>query len=287
MKKLTNIIISVAASAMLLQGCDKLEAPYATVKVVESDTNKRTAVVEDYTGHYCVNCAGAAKTARTLEEGYHGQVFVISVHAGFYARPDATQGSLYAADFRCVTGDEWNATPVFAIDQNPKGMINRLPYNSKMSMLPGDWPGAVAAAVKLPKFAVMSMANAYDAGTRTLTTRVDTRFLNSQAGTYNLCVCILEDSIYGGQKNNDPKVDSVPEIKHFLFMDILRGSVNGTWGEALTSAIDTSAILSKTYSFVLKPEWKAKHCKVIAFVANAETYEILHARMKPVGATSE
>jgi hypothetical protein len=287
MKRFANISMLIAAAGLLALGCDKLDAPYATVKEVTSDTNKRTVVVEDYTGHYCVNCAGAAKTARTLEEGYHGEVFVISVHAGFYARPDATPGSLYSADFTCETGNDWNSTPVFAIDQNPKGMVNRVPYNGKMSMLPGDWPGAVAAAAKLSKAAVMSMANSYDAATRTLTTRVDTRFLIKQVGTYNLCVCILEDSIYGGQKNNDPKVDSVPEIKHFLFMDILRGSMNGSWGEALTSSIDTTAILSKTYTFALKSEWKAKHCKVIAFVANASTYEILHASLKSVGTTSE
>jgi len=279
-----KISMLLLAAGIVFQACDKLDAPYATVKDITSDTLHRTIVLEDYTGHTCVNCPGAAKTAHALEEAYPGEVFVIAVHAGYYARPDSSAGSLYKADFRCQTGNDWNLTPAFKIDQNPKGMINRVPYKGDMSMLPANWPGAVAEMAKKPKAAVMSMQNTYDAGTRMLTTRVDIRFLIKEAGTYNLVVCILEDSIYGAQKNNDPKVDSVPEIKKFLFMDVLRGSMNGSWGEELTSATDTTTILTKSYTFPLNATWVAKNCKVVAFVANAESYEILHAKAQKIPA---
>jgi hypothetical protein len=210
---------------------------------------------------------------------------VMAIHAGYYAKPDSSQGSLYQNDFRSAAGNDWFLNAAFKIDQNPKGMVNRFPYNTNISMLPGVWAGAVADMAKKPKAAVMSMAHSYDAVSGIIQTRIDTRFLIHAAGTYNLTVCILEDSIYGAQKNNDPKVDSVPEIRHYLFMDVLRGSINGSYGEALTSNIDTTKIISKTYQYQLAPGLVMKNCKIIAFVSNAATYEILHAKVKRLPAS--
>jgi len=279
MGKLLSLLILV--TGFLLQSCDKLEAPYAVVKKIKADTTRRAVLLEDYTGHKCTNCAPAARTAHTLEKGYDGQVFVIAVHAGNFAEPDTSHGQPFKEDFRCAAGNAWYSNPIFKIDGNPKGMVNRVPYNGKISYIPAQWTDAVATQAKLQKAAVMSIGNTYNAATRLLTTRVDSRFLICNQGKYNLCVVIQEDSIIGAQANAIPP-DSTPVIYHFVFMDVLRGSLNGPYGEELTALIDTTSVITKTYEYTLDPAWVPKHCKITAFIANAETYEVMHAARKKV-----
>ena len=277
-KRLSLLLI---VTGFFLQSCDKLEAPYAEVKKIASDTARRAVLLEDYTGHKCTNCAPAASTAHTLEKGYEGQVFVVAIHAGNFAEPDTSHGQPFKEDFRCETGNLWYSNTAFKIDANPKGMVNRVPFKTKMSFGPSQWTDAVGVQAKLQKAAVMSIGNSYDGTTRKLSTRIDSRFLISNPGTYNLVVLIQEDSIIGAQANAIPP-DSTPIIYHYVFMDVLRGSINGAYGEILTASIDITKVITKTYTFTLDPAWVPEHCKVTAFIANNETYEVMHAARKKV-----
>ena len=87
MKTIFKITVFFLVGAVLLQSCTKISEPYYTVKSVSVDTNKRAVLLEDYTGHLCVNCAPAAKIASTIQELNKGQVFAVAVHAGMFARP--------------------------------------------------------------------------------------------------------------------------------------------------------------------------------------------------------
>jgi hypothetical protein len=101
----------------------------------------------------------------------------------------------------------------------------------------------------------------------------------------NLTVCILEDSIYGGQLNNVPG-DSIPIIKNFRFMHMLRGSLNGSFGEQIAVNPASGNLTTKSYTFDFTPTtWVPAHCSVIAFITDADTKEVLHvvksADLKP------
>jgi hypothetical protein len=283
MKSLFYIAFTLFLGGALLQSCTKVSEPFYTVQEVVADTNTRTVLLEDYTGHTCVNCAPAAKSANALQESYKGQVFVIGVHAGSFARPDMIHYVPYlTADYRCATGNEWYSTSVFNIDQNPKGMVNRRPFNGKMSFVPSEWNNAIIEALKLPKAAVMSMNNTFDTQNKTLSTRVDTKFLIGLTVPVNLCVCIIEDSIYGGQENSVAG-DSIPIIKNFRFMHLLRGSVNGTFGEAIAASPSAGEAVTKNYTFDFSDKnWVPGHCSTIAFISNADTKEVLHVIKSPV-----
>ena len=283
MKSLIHSTLIFFMAVILLQSCTKVSEPFYTVQVVAADTNTRTILLEDYTGHTCVNCAPAAKSANSLQELYKGRVFVIGVHAGSFAKPDLVHYAPYlTADYRCATGNEWYSNSVFNIDQNPKGMVNRRPYGGKTSFVPSEWSNAIQAALKLPREAYMSVTNTYDSQSKTLSSKVDTKFLIGYASPVNLCVCIVEDSIYGGQENSVAG-DSIPIIKNFRFMHILRGSINGTYGEQIAASPAANAIVSKTYSFDFNTKtWVPGHCSVIAFISDAATSEVLHVAKSPV-----
>ncbi len=260
-----------------LASCTKLSEPYYEITGVSVDTNKRAVLLEDYTGHLCVNCASAGKMANSLQELYHGQVFVMAVHAGPFAKPSSAHPPYLEANYSCPEAEECYNYSGFNILGNPSGMVNRIPWNGKISFLPSQWTGALQHAVTLPKLAVMTVHNTWNEGNKTLTTNIATKFLSEYSGKVTLTVCLLEDNIYGGQLNNDAKTDSVPIIKNYRFMHMLRGNLNGTFGEDLATNPLKYAVFSKTYqvSTAGKP-WIPANCSILAFISDAASKEVLH-----------
>ena len=292
MKKLFHIFLYLLCGGLLLQSCTKISEPYSAVKSVYVDTTKRSVLLEDYTGHTCVNCAPAAAMANTLQDLYRGQVYVIAVHAGSFANPqtDTTQSEVkknypyLIGDYRSATGNDWNNYAGFKIEQNPAGMVNRRLWKGSPSFIPSEWYSAIQVAVALPKVAIMSMNNSFNAQTKALTTKVNVKFLINYTGPVSLTTCILEDSIYGGQLNNI-KPDSTPIIKNFRFMHVLRGSlISGeSFGSQIANNPVPSEYVAKSYSFDFSGKsWIPKHCSVIAFISDANTKEVLHVIKSPV-----
>jgi len=266
---------------MFAGSCDKLDAPYAVIKKGNDTTveMQRQVLLEDYTGHKCVNCPEAALAARAMEESLNGQLIIIAVHAGFFAEPAATGD--FTADYTTAAGDEWNTW--FNIVANPNGLVNRTAYNGAVVIGPDLWANAVNEQLALPQEADIAIASNYNASTRLLEVTVGTQFLAQLEGTYNLTVCITEDSLISPQKNNNPDIGyPTPIIYDYVFMDVLRESVNGTWGAELTTAVDTTAAYEKVYTTTLNNAWTPKNCHVVAFVSKADTKTVIQAEKAPV-----
>jgi hypothetical protein len=282
MKPIFQITLLLLFGTFLFQSCSKVDEPYYTVKTAIVDTTLRSVLLEDYTGHLCVNCAPAATVAGTLQELYSGEVHVIAVHAGQFARPNPASYPPYlAADYRCAAGNDWFGYSGFNIDGNPKGMVNRRPYQGHISFGTDQWGQAVKAAVVLPKIAIMTAHNTFNPATKLLNTKIEVNFLLGYTGKVNLTVCILEDSIYGGQLNIIPP-DSTPIIKNFRFMHMLRGALTGSFGDEIVTNPVAGALISKSYSFDFgTTTWVPEHCSVIAFISDADTKEVLHVTKSP------
>ena len=276
-------LLLVVPAILSLASCTKLSEPYYEIKGVSVDTNKRAVLLEDYTGHLCVNCASAGKMANSLQELYHGQVFVMAVHAGPFAKPSNAHPPYLEANYSCPEAEEWYNFSGFNILGNPSGMVNRTPWNGKISFLPSQWTGALQYAITQPKLAIMTVHNTCDEVNNTLTTNIATKFLANYTGKITLTVCLLEDNIYGGQLNNDPKTDSVPIIKNYRFMHMLRENLNGTFGENLATDPSKDAIFKKTYQLCFdgKP-WVRSNCSVLAFISDTESKEVLHVAKAPL-----
>jgi hypothetical protein len=273
----TQLLFIISLIGIISWSCTKISEPYYVQKAVYADTTKRAVLVEDYTGHLCVNCASAGKTANSLQELYHGQVFAMGVHAGPFARPSDAYSPYLKANYSNANSEEWYNYGAFNIMGNPSGMVNRRPWNGKMSFFPTDWTSAIQYCVTLPKVAIMTVHNSWNNTTQTATTTIQSRFLLPWANPVTLTVCVLEDSIYGGQLNNDSKTDSVPIIKNYRFMHMLRGAVNGSFGEQIAVNVSANDLISKTYTVDFKDrEWVPAHCSILAFISDEKTKEILH-----------
>ncbi len=276
MKILKVFLLLIPGIALIMQSCDKISQPYSTVKSFNDDTtgiNIRKVLLEDYTGHLCTNCPKASMTAKTLEEASGGHLIVMAVHAGNFANA-ATSGE-WSQNFKTPAGEAWYSD--FGIQSNPIGMLDRKPYQSTRLITPDLWAEFIDTLLLYPQEARIGILNTYNSSSRNVNITLKMKFLIDAEGSYNVTVCIVEDSIIGPQKNNDPDVGTVPDINPYTFMDVLRGSINGSTGEQFITDPDTIQTYVKNYSYTLNSEWVPKNCAVIAFISNASTKEVLQA----------
>ncbi len=289
MKKLFYLL---AASIITMQGCDKIEMPYRQVgaptggggsglacpdsTVVEETgviTKVRKVLLEDYTGHTCGNCPKAAVKLHEIQVANPEKVVGIAIHAGSFAQVSSPK---YTTDFQSTEGTAWDVFFGISNAGNPNGMINRIDKPAGQHIKYHDtWAASVSAALAIAPDAHIHIRNTYFTDCRILKTHISNEYLTAQNGTYKLSVVIVENGIVDYQKDYSVFPDAVP---NYVFDHVLRGSMNGTWGDEIaTGAIAVGATQTKDYELTLPTTWNVANCKVVAFVYNATTYEVMQA----------
>lgn len=258
---------ALLVAIVAISACDVIDAPYKETNINPIDTTKhiRKILIEDYTGAKCPNCPAAADIAKELEETFKGRIYTMSIHAGYYAKPDPIPPFDY--DFRNETGND--LVTFFKIPQFPNGMANRvIPTGGSDRVLEsGEWGAAVAGLLEADADLSIALNNSYVQSTRTLTVNVDIEYFNAQDADNYLSVYIVEDSIVKPQIDNRLPVDQ-QKVLDYVHNHVLRGAVNGKWwGERLSdAAITPGTKLSRQYTITLKSDWNASNCKVLAYV---------------------
>ncbi len=259
--------------ALWLGSCDKLDPPYATIAGQDIDTtNRKTILLEDYTGIKCVNCPTAALTAHALENQYKHKVVVMAVHAGYYAQPDAS--GLYTADYRTPEGTAWFND--FGLIATPMGMVNRVTVNASKAIICANWSSTVQNEFQKTKEAHISINAMPGDGPSAVEIRIATTFLTAKTGAWAMNVCVTEDSIVSPQKNNDPNINNGKDIDNYVHMGMLRKTLTGDKGIIFTRN-PAAGTYSCTYFLTPDPAWKQKNLSVVAFVSDSATRTILQA----------
>lgn len=272
MKKIIFILSIALAGMILAPSCDIVEEPYLkSVSGGGPDPGEtvRKVLLEDYTGHKCPNCPEAAELAHNFKHIYQEQLVLLTVHAGFYASPDATGD--FTADFRTPEGNAiHDHYDFFAY---PTGLVNRTGYKGNTVLFTSDWEGAIEAIIDEPAQAKITLTNSYNAGSRTLTCQAETEFMENLSGTYHICVFIVESDIVSPQKNEQGIT------LDYVHNHVLRASMNGTWGGPVgeNGLALMSEVQENEYSYVLPSSWVAANCAVVAFVYDEGTKEVLQA----------
>ncbi len=276
MKKF-KIIPLLIALIVVFSACEKVAPPFKENNGGGHDTTGvvKNVLLEDFTGHTCVNCPTAAVIAHNLKHLYGERLVVMAVHAGYFADPHA---GLFENDYRTPSGNEWNT--FFGLQNYPSGLIDRIPN------APGDyivvkdkWGVKVAQEMQKEAEAKITLSTSYSGGAVSID--VTTEFLKGVEGTYNLFVGVTEDSIVSAQKNENPDVGDTPIIQDYVFMHMFRGAVNGTWGENIFGdAIEVGKQYSKSYQYTLTGDPDNSH--VVAYVYNNETKSVIQVVEKDV-----
>lgn len=275
-------------TVILFTACDKIAEPYliatGTIDTVACPapifptitTHIKRVLLEDYTGHTCVNCPSAALSTHNLKGQYGDKLVVIAVHAGFFAKPSNTGN--YTYDFRTPAGTDWDNYFGIGAIGNPNGMVNRRKINNTYVIAPSGWSNAVAGMVAETPQIDIQIINEYSTDGKKLCTHVQTQFLQAIDKNLKLIVALAEDSIVAPQKNNDPLVGTTPEILYYVHMHALRGTITSTWGTAIAAfgTVNPTSI-SNSFVYQLADNWIPANCRVVAFVYDDDTKEVLQA----------
>lgn len=261
----------LVAIGTLVSACDIIKGPRREVKpnLVCSDTitpvpltGLKNVLIEEYTGYTCGNCPPAAETAKNLTSQFPGRVFVMTVHAGFFAEPIPS----HPEDYRTPVGTELDQFFGMSNAGNPNGMVDRKAFNSQQILAPSSWSGAVNARLQDALVADMALATRYEAATRTVVITTHVKYNQMGEPEDRLVLHILEDSIVGFQK--DYRYRPNENITNYVHRYVLRGSVTPAFGLAIAEggAPVQGQSYKCTYRYVLPEGINPQQAYIIGYI---------------------
>jgi hypothetical protein len=170
----------------------------------------------------------------------------------------------------------------------PKGCVNRsqIPYPQPRT----TWSVTAGNLLSNPQDVVMLVKTTLDTTQMLVNIDVKAKFLKAFTASVNICVVIAEDSIVASQKDYSPPpgvlVINGDQRPDYEFEHVMRGSVNGSWGDLFKAAPAINDSAFKTYNcFQLnpwpvipsKPKYNLKHTSVVVFIYDVNTKEIIQA----------
>ena len=256
--------------AFAISACDMIDENDRFKDVdLDIDSSKRV-LLEDFTGQECVNCPAAAQIAANLKSVYKENLILVSIHAGSFSRPT----------LRTPEGTEYDSKFHPQEMGYPAGMINRTSFGGTLVFTnPDTWNVYVMEELKKEVFVDFTMKAMYDADN--MTVQVSAEFISEQPlSNVNFQLWLTESKIIAPQKSVNPD-GSVATIKDYEHNHVLRGAVNGTWGEAVhLLGGQTTEYLSPEYT--LNKKWVAENMEVIGFIYNTSNNEVLQCLEIPL-----
>lgn len=231
--------------------------------VSPNNSTQRFIVIEEFTGHTCINCIPGTKEIVRLDSIYGDQLIPIGIHAGTFAelRPPK-----YIVDFRPPSGfgetifDEFNPEKA-----NPRGVVNRQTTAAGNAKSLSEWSKDIKLVENDAPVASLQIKNFFDSSAKILRTNLEIEWLVTRPESYNVQLQVLEDHIIAYQKDaQDPRID-IPDYDH---RHVLRKFVNGERGKQLDTAnVNSTEIIEYIYPMIetLQPN-NNKNVEVVAFI---------------------
>jgi hypothetical protein len=285
MKKIVfTLAVGIIGFLACFFSCDKIEKPYRveeeTPVALACDTPLFPAItandviqkylLEDYTGHTCVNCPRAHTETANLKTKMRDTLIVVAIHAGGFAEPDpysGSEGCTYLADYRTDVGNAYNAEFNKA-GSYPAATINRMGKRLWTSV--PDWRLCLDTITRKPPTIGLQVISEYNTATDTACVFVKTSLFADMNRNVRLCVLLVENKIISPQR--DAMRGDLCDYEH---NHLLRKALSPVWGSALAiNKNGDSQIRGYAFSFA-GTSWNKDNCGLIAFVYDVDSYEIL------------
>jgi len=134
---------------VFITNADNFEILQAAETSIAGSSNKsdnRVILLEEFTGHLCVNCPEATIQAHDLKQTYGSKLLLLSIHAGSLAEPSAAP---YERNFLTTPGSAiFNQFDPIGV---PTGMVNRTESGGSVVLFKDGWEPAIQALVDLPQ----------------------------------------------------------------------------------------------------------------------------------------
>ena len=238
MKKIVSFL---AAAAMLGFGIAS-----AQTRFVSEEPQNRKALLEEYTGIHCGFCPDGHARANALLEKYPNDLFIMNIHAGSYAAPNARE-----VDLRTSYGDALVSNA--GVSGFPAGSVSRHIFSGKATATERtEWASNVPKILAMSSPVNIAAKGTLDWETRTLSVTVQVYYTNNSAVSTNyIQVAITQDGIVGTQSDygNFNPSQTLPEGK-YIHNHAFRDFLTGQWGDSIT-ATSRGSFVEKTYTKTL------------------------------------
>lgn len=289
----------------LLTSCDKIEKPYKTV--IEIDTTLYTAgnwgdypwptfdqnnntikniLLEDYTGHKCTACPGAAATAKALEDANPDRLFTVAIHAGtggdnsFQVTSSDCGNSVtnpdnkFCRDFTTPEGDEYGFTYAngYGFSGNPSGNFNRKAYGAaNMFISNAGWNPIFNLVTADPEFKVNLQAKSnYYQDVNGGYLHVEADFIEAYSKNVNMVVYLIEKEVIDWQDSTGV------QIQFYHHHNVFLGCIDGlAFGKSIGTSFEAGDKVYTDYHFTLPEGQMKEEFHYLIYVSDAETGEVL------------
>jgi PBP1b-binding outer membrane lipoprotein LpoB len=276
-----KIYLLILSSILIITSCDKVEGPYITDPDSYINPYKKV-LIEDFTGHLCANCPGAAREISAIHDLYGDQIIALAIHASTdFARPYSASQSGFQYDFRTKWGEEWDNIFGASAIGLPRGMVNRIGGQSP-TLGKNEWAAVVANELqKEISFKINISSN-----TESITVTSDIE--KNTNGSFNLVICLVESNIINWQKDGADNVEDYEHnhvLRSVLIDNAMSSSTNFVVGEQIVNTIEydltTLEQFNEDYSSDAEEGngnaggWDATNMSIIAFIYNTNTNEVV------------
>ncbi|MCM1531025.1 MAG: Omp28-related outer membrane protein [Bacteroides sp.] len=227
---------------------------------------KKSVLLEEYTGMGCGNCPDGAKVASVLKDIAGNRFHIIAVHAGHYAEPAAGYPD-YRTEFGQALLDSAGDIGF------PCGSVNRHQYEGNtLNMYRGSWTKTTKAVLEEDAPVNLSVQAEVDAKTRRLQVEVRYCFMQDLTDDFALLnVALVQNHIVGYQNGGGAAYDHNHMLRHLL---------TGQWGDTLHQSTK-GEIFSKQYGYTLPDSINSvfvdvRNLEVVAFVTGTEGKEVMN-----------
>ncbi|MFA7615630.1 MAG: T9SS type A sorting domain-containing protein [Moheibacter sp.] len=231
---------------LLLVGLFPLAA-YGQTIVSTTPENKK-AILEEFTGIYCVYCPEGHAIAEQILTQNPGNAFAINIHQGGYAAPSGGD-----PDFRTPWGNAIAGQTGLA--GYPAATVNRHVFPGRSQGASGTtamnrnyWKTSALEIIATPSYLNMAVEASIDIETRLLTVHVEAYYTGSSPESTNLLnVALLQNNTKGPQTGGGSG-------NNYNHMRRLVDLITGQWGETITTT-SAGSFVDKTYTYTIPADY--------------------------------
>ncbi len=259
----------IILAALIFNACDKIEEEerWKILKNNGYNDNMSTLLIEKYTGQQCINCPEAAKLLHKQTKPFGDNVIIVSMHP---PRSGMSQIELASANADKYAEYFKHERAVPGIMLNRKNLNN----NEKYSQTTALWAANIRNIVtQKPEYKISFNEINLLNDNKKISVEVKAASITDKKNHHkiNMQLWIVEDI-------RAKQITFAGTKKDYFHHNVFRDALNGLWGKPYQ--------LSSLYKEEINVPASIKdvnNAKVIAFIFDADTKQILASAIKPLG----
>ncbi len=274
MKKITIYAVCIASFFLSCkkEASNTLVVENNTPTIPEKFTKK--ALLEEFTGEWCVNCPDGAKIINSIVSKYPSKLIVAAIHQGDWLQIEQlTQLSSHLGGIGGYPRAAINRVPATGTSNGQDGMIV---YSR------GNWETNTVRLIDADQQQTAKIGLAIEStiSENLLSLKVHTGYQSTDARDTRLSVYLLEDSV---QAQSQTGATTNP----YFHQHVLRKVISRPLGDSIQ--INSGNYAFKTYEKIDISAYKKANLKVVAFInivgSSSTTHEILNVQEVDAGKT--